>query len=187
MPHNPESWPARNDPRPSEVAIPMQSQRLDLAAIRGHFDLPAAGRTVTNNAANTQPPRELPALFRSLGRDYENVHRGQSNASQRTTQRFESAYDDIAAFVGAGGRENIVMVRNTTEAHNAVMYSLLAEFRDGDNVVTTMLEHNSNFVPWHAMCHDILPRFGRLGDGLSRGDAPNEMGGVLPAIDLGTR
>ena len=52
-------------------------------------------------------------------------------------------------------------MRNTTEAHNAVMYSLLTEFRDGDNVVTTMMEHNSNFVPWYAMCHDILPKFGR--------------------------
>jgi cysteine desulfurase/selenocysteine lyase len=41
------------------------------------------------------------------------------------------------------------------------MYSLLTEFRDGDNVVTTMIEHNSNFVPWYALCREILPRFGR--------------------------
>lgn len=41
------------------------------------------------------------------------------------------------------------------------MYSLLTEFRDGDNVVSTCMEHNSNFVPWHAMCHDLLPKFGR--------------------------
>jgi len=41
------------------------------------------------------------------------------------------------------------------------MYSLLTEFRDGDNVVTTMMEHNSNYVPWYAMCREILPRFGR--------------------------
>jgi len=41
------------------------------------------------------------------------------------------------------------------------MYSLLTEFRDGDNVVSTCMEYNSNFVPWHAMCRDILPKFGR--------------------------
>ena len=41
------------------------------------------------------------------------------------------------------------------------MYLLLTEFRDGDNVVTTMLEHNSNYVPWYALCREILPRFGR--------------------------
>ena len=48
----------------------------------------------------------------------------------------------------APGRANIALYRNTTEAINAVMYSLLTEFRDGDNVVTTTMEHNSNYVPW---------------------------------------
>jgi hypothetical protein len=42
-----------------------------------------------------------------------------------------------------------------------VMYSLLTEFRDGDNIVTTMMEHNSNFVPWYPLCREILPRLGR--------------------------
>jgi selenocysteine lyase/cysteine desulfurase len=27
--------------------------------------------------------------------------------------------------------------------------------------VTTLMEHNSNYVPWYAMCREILPRFGR--------------------------
>ena len=43
------------------------------------------------------------------------------------------------------------------------MYSLLTEFRDGDNVVTTMMEHNSNYVPWYAMCREILPQAGAAG------------------------
>ena len=134
---------------------------LDVDAIRAHFLFPGAGRTATNNAASTQPPRELLELYRALAPQYENVHRGQSSASQCTTRRFEAAYDDIARFVGAPSRNSIVIVRNTTEAINAVMYSLLTEFRDGDNVVSTCMEHNSNYVPWHAMCRDILPKFGR--------------------------
>lgn len=133
----------------------------DIQAVRKHFDFPRSGRVVTNNAASTQPPRVLLELYRTLAADYENVHRGQSTASQRTTARFEAAYDDIAQFIGAPSRRNIVVLRNTTEAHNAVMYALLTEFRDGDNIVTTLLEHNSNFVPWHALCNEILPRLGR--------------------------
>lgn len=139
----------------------MNCSALDVPAIRRHFVFPQTGRIVTNNAASTQPPSALLDLFRALAPDYENVHRGQSSASHATTRRYEAAYDDIARFINAPSRNNIVVVRNTTEAHNAVMYSLLSEFRDGDNIVTTMLEHNSNFVPWHALCHDILPRFGR--------------------------
>jgi cysteine desulfurase/selenocysteine lyase len=77
------------------------------------------------------------------------------------TARFEEAYDTIARFIGAPSPACVALYRNTTEAINAVMYSLLTEFRDGDNVVTTLMEHNSNYVPWYAMCREILPRFGR--------------------------
>jgi cysteine desulfurase/selenocysteine lyase len=134
---------------------------LDVPRIRSHFDFPAAGRVVTNNAASTQPPRELVELFRRLAPWYENVHRGQSAASRRTTAMFEASYDTIAAWLNAPSRRSVTMFRNTTEAINAVMYSLLTEFRDGDNVVATLLEHNSNYVPWHGLCREILPRLGR--------------------------
>ena len=134
---------------------------LDVDRIRQHFDLARSGRVVTNNAASTQPPRQLLDLYRSLIPNYENVHRGQSTASLRTTELFEASYDTIAGWLNAPSRRSIATYRNTTEAHNAVMYSLLTEFRDGDNIVTTMLEHNSNFVPWYALCREILPQFGR--------------------------
>jgi len=49
------------------------------------------------------------------------------------TALFEESYDTIARFIGAPGRASIALYRNTTEAHNAVMYSLLSEFRNGDN------------------------------------------------------
>ena len=71
--------------------------------------------------------RSVPDLIPS----YENVHRGQSTASQRTTELFEESYDTIAAWLNAPSRRTIATYRNTTEAHNAVMYSLLTEFRDG--------------------------------------------------------
>jgi cysteine desulfurase/selenocysteine lyase len=139
----------------------MAADPLDVRRIRRHFAFPKAGRVPTNNAASTQPPRELLALYESLGPGYDNVHRGQSSASREMTALFEEAYDTIATFIGAPGRATIALYRNTTEAINAVMYSLLTEFRDGDNVVTTLMEHNSNYVPWHAMCREILPRLGR--------------------------
>jgi len=133
---------------------------LDVHAVRKHFIFPSQGRVVTNNAASTQPPRELLELHQDLAADYENVHRGQSRASQVMTALFEESYDIIADFINAPSRRSIVAYRNTTEANNAVMYSLMTEFRDGDNVVTTTMEHNSNYVPWYGMCREILPRFG---------------------------
>ncbi len=134
---------------------------LDVRRIRRSFDFASTDRVVTNNAATTQPPRELLDLYRELVPGYENVHRGQSAASRRTTELFEESYETIAAWLGAPGRRSLALYRNTTEAINAVMYTLLTEFRDGDNVVATLLEHNSNYVPWNALCREILPRLGR--------------------------
>jgi len=139
----------------------MSTSPIDVEAVRSHFLFPATGRIVTNNAASTQPPREIIALYEQLAPVYDNVHRGQSTASRNMTAAFEAAYDTIAHFINAPSRRNIAIYRNTTEAHNAVMYTLFTDFRDGDNVVTTLMEHNSNYVPWYAMCREILPKFGR--------------------------
>jgi cysteine desulfurase/selenocysteine lyase len=139
---------------------PVSAVPLDVRAIRGHFVFPRAGRVVANNAASTQPPAELLALYGSLGPGYENGHRGQSAASRAMTALFEESYDSIADFIGAPGRACIGLYRNTTEAINVVMYALLTEFRDGDNVVTTLLEHNSNYVPWYGLCREICRGWG---------------------------
>ena len=82
----------------------MHADPVDVRAIRGNFVFPQLGRVVTNNAASTQPPRELLDLYVSLGPGYENVHRGQSGASRAMTGLFEESYDTIARFIGAPGR-----------------------------------------------------------------------------------
>ncbi|WP_082569216.1 aminotransferase class V-fold PLP-dependent enzyme [Microbacterium sp. Root180] len=137
----------------------LASRELEL--IRSQFAFGLRERIVTNNAASTQPPLAVWELLRDLSETYENVHRGQSDASIRTTEAFEASFDTIASWINAPSRDTLSMHRSTTEAINAAMYSLMADFRDGDNVVTTLMEHNSNYVPWHAMCREILPRFGR--------------------------
>jgi cysteine desulfurase / selenocysteine lyase len=98
-------------PRAGEVS----SLPLDADAIRSHFFFPERGRIVTNNAASTQPPRELVQLYQELGPGYENVHRGQSDASQAMTLQFEASFDTIAQFINAPSRENVAVYRNATE------------------------------------------------------------------------
>jgi Selenocysteine lyase len=95
----------------------MNSDQLDVRAIRRHFAFPKAGRIVTNNAASTQPPDELLALYASLGPGYENVHRGQSSASQATTALFEESFDTIAQFIGAPSQASIAAVPEHDRGH----------------------------------------------------------------------
>jgi cysteine desulfurase / selenocysteine lyase len=138
----------------------MDTPGLNVKKIRKFFPAIKAGRIVSNNAASTQVPVQLLELLKKLVIQYDNVHRGQSHSSVITTEEFESSYDTIAQFIGAPSRKNIILYRNATEAINSVMYSLMTEFKDGDNVVTTFMEHNSNYVPWYGLCKEILPKFG---------------------------
>ncbi|MBU2235512.1 aminotransferase class V-fold PLP-dependent enzyme, partial [Patescibacteria group bacterium] len=133
---------------------------LDTNRIRKFFPAIESGRILSNNAASTQVPIQLSDLLKELIVQYDNVHRGQSQSSIVTTEIFESSYDTIAQFIGAPSRKNIILYRNTTEAINSVMYSLMTEFKNGDNLVTTFMEHNSNYVPWYGLTKEILPKFG---------------------------
>jgi cysteine desulfurase/selenocysteine lyase len=135
---------------------------MQITRVRRHFPAITKKRRIcTNNAASSQIPKELLKLTKKLYLEYDNVHRGQSDASAITTKRFEEAYKKIAFFIGAKQWQSIVLYRGTTEAINAVMYSLMTEFHDGDNIVTTYMEHNSNYVPWYGLCKEIAPSFGK--------------------------
>ncbi|HIH43112.1 TPA: aminotransferase class V-fold PLP-dependent enzyme [Candidatus Woesearchaeota archaeon] len=105
---------------------------------------------VDSGASTHMPLPVLEKIAESLFR-YANVHRGAYDNSQHTTEEFERAYNVAANLVNAASWREIIFTRGTTEAINVVAYSLLPEFRDGDNVVVTRLEHNSNYVPWYGV------------------------------------
>lgn len=137
-----------------------KKEAINLNRIRSFFPAISSGRIVSNNGASTQVPEQLLALSKDLSKIYDNVHRGQSDSSKKMTLLFENSYQTIADFIGASSKEEVILYRNATEAINSVMYSLMTEFKDGDNVVTTMMEHNSNYVTWYGLCNEILPKFG---------------------------
>jgi cysteine desulfurase/selenocysteine lyase len=61
------------------------------------------------------------------------------------TQKYADAHQKIASFIGA--KQGLtVITKNTTEAINMVAGGL--DWRKGDRVVTTLLEHHSNYLPW---------------------------------------
>jgi cysteine desulfurase / selenocysteine lyase len=64
----------------------------------------------------------------------------------RTNREFDEARKKVAKFVNAKKSEEIVWTKNTTEAVNMVAHGL--DFKKGDKVVTTNLEHTSGMLPW---------------------------------------
>jgi cysteine desulfurase/selenocysteine lyase len=85
-----------------------------------------------------------------------NIHRGVYEFSERTTAAFEEARAKIARFINAPDPRGVVFVRNATEGLNLVMYAWGRDnVKPGDRIVTTVLEHHSNFVPWQQLAKDV--------------------------------
>jgi selenocysteine lyase/cysteine desulfurase len=108
-------------------------------------------RIVVDNTASTQ--LSLPVLQKIVHSifNYANIHRGEYNASQQTSFEFERAYNIAANLINATSWREIIFGRNTTEMINLVMRIVQDDIRDGDNIVVTRLEHNSNYVPWYGL------------------------------------
>ena len=80
---------------------------------------------------------------------YSSVHRGSGVKSQVATAAFEGAREVVAEFAGARADDDVVFVRNTTEAINV----LAAALPEGTRVIGTPVEHHANLLPWRK--HDL--------------------------------
>ncbi len=81
-----------------------------------------------------------------------NVFRGIYKISEKATAAHEGAREKIAQFIGAKQKEEIVYTRSTDESISLVYYSwALHQVKPGDRVVTTVMEHHANFVPWQQL------------------------------------
>lgn len=78
-----------------------------------------------------------------------NIHRGVHKMSEEASRVFDDATKTTAKFINAK-TEEMIFTRNTTESINTVMYSFFVwdYFSKGDEIVVTIMEHHSNFVPW---------------------------------------
>lgn len=122
------------------------------AAIRREFPLIADHPEIAylDNAATTQKPRRvIECARRYYERDNANPLRGLYDLSLRATQAYEDARDLAREFINAESREEIIFTRNASEGLNLVAYSWADTFlQEGDEVVVSILEHHSNFLPW---------------------------------------
>ena len=77
-----------------------------------------------------------------------NVHRGVYELSYEATNLYEEARMNIAKFINAKFEE-IIFTRGTTASLNLVAMSYGLDFlKPGDEIVLSVLEHHSNFIPW---------------------------------------
>ncbi|CDZ74917.1 Cysteine desulfurase 2, chloroplastic [Peptoniphilus sp. ING2-D1G] len=107
-----------------------------------------------DNGATTQKPE---IVIKDTSEFYEkyngNPHRGAHYFAMKSTEVFESGRNYIANFIGAKSSNEIVFVRNATEALNLVAYSWgINNLKEGDEILISIMEHHSNLIPWQIVC-----------------------------------
>ena len=107
-----------------------------------------------DNAASSQHPQVvIDAISHYYQKDHANVHRGVHTLSQRATDQFEGAREEVRRFINAGSSKEVIFTRGTTEAINLVAESFLRpRLQPGDEILISALEHHANIVPWQQVC-----------------------------------
>jgi len=104
-----------------------------------------------DNAATSQKPKQvLDAMQKFYEKHNANIHRGVHTLSQESTQMYDDAHKNVGKFINAKHPiQEIIFVRNATEAMNLVAHSL--DFNEGDEIISTVMEHHANIVPWQLL------------------------------------
>ena len=106
-----------------------------------------------DSAATSQKPSAVIRAVEEFETTFNsNVHRGIYPLSEKATEAYELAREKFRSFINARHSEEIIFVRGATEALNIIALSLgINRLKEGDEVLTTVMEHHSNIVPWQLL------------------------------------
>jgi len=131
---------------------------MDVVRVREDFPILARstqGRPLVylDSAATSQKPRSVIEAEESYYEERNaNPHRGVYALSVEATDAYEAARARMARFLHASDPSGVVFVRGTTEGINLVATILGRKLlHRGDRVISTVMEHHSNIVPWHML------------------------------------
>lgn len=106
-----------------------------------------------DNSATSQIPRQvMEAISEFEYKHRANVHRGVHTLSEEATTIYEEARKTVAEFIKATVPQEVIFVRNTTEAINLIAFSLGEKIvGENDVILLTEAEHHSNLIPWQKL------------------------------------
>lgn len=102
-----------------------------------------------DNAATTlhKPQEVIEAVIKAMS-SMGNAGRGNTSASMEATHTVFDTRENLAKFFNIKDSSRIAFTCNSTEALNIAIKGI---FKNGDNIITTMLEHNSVLRPLYEM------------------------------------
>jgi cysteine desulfurase / selenocysteine lyase len=102
-------------------------------------------------ATSLKPKKVIEKIIEYYQKYPANIHRGIYSISEKATLEYEKTREVIGDFIG-GKSSEIVFTRNTTESLNILAEGLTQRFtKRGDEILISIMEHHSNFVPWQVV------------------------------------
>jgi cysteine desulfurase/selenocysteine lyase len=159
-----------------------------------------------DSASSAQKPRAVLAAIDEFYRNsYANIHRGVYPLSEAASRQYEEARQRVCNFISARSACEVIFTRGTTEGINLVAQSWgRSKLRAEDEILISILEHHSNFVPWQMLaeqsgallkvvgltkegrldCEDFRRKLSKKTKLVALTQMSNALGVVLPLMEL---
>jgi len=148
------------------------ANKLSVEKVREHIPLLNSCIYVDNGSTTPVPIPIMEAMNKYILEYCTNVGRGGYNLAVEATKNFDLARENIAELLLNCKMEELIFTRNLTHASNIVAYALehppldrikgmfeygkpLVEWEKSDKIITTVMEHHANFMPWMRLAKNL--------------------------------
>ena len=130
---------------------------MDIEKIRADFPILKDIIYLDSAATSQKPVQVIEAVEDFYRTKNSNVARGLYMLAEEATLGYEETREKVAKFINANSNE-VIFTKNTTEGCNLVMRGYAEKFVK-KKIVTTVMDHHSNFVPWQMAAKKTRAKF----------------------------
>ena len=117
------------------------------------FDKKIKGKKLTylDSANSSQKPKSvIDKLSQFYSYEFANVCRVIYQLASNASEKYEETRDELKKFINCKDDGEIIFTKNSTESLNLISQCFGEKFiGEGDEIISTELEHHANYVPWH--------------------------------------
>ena len=116
-----------------------------------------------DSASTTQVPQVvIDSISEYFANGHGNPHRGMYAFSEKAESLINQCRRALASLLNAQPN-NIVLTKSTTESINLVANSFHDKIKPGQTVLTTIMEHHANLLPWQRLCQQSGAKLEHIG------------------------
>ena len=102
-----------------------------------------------SSATSFKPQCVIDRVVKYYEEENTNIHRGDYDLSVKVSNEYENVRKTVKEFINADSEKQIVFTNGDTSSLNTIAFGYgLTHLKEGDVILTSLLEHASNILPW---------------------------------------